>query len=620
MKGCKRTVGAYLVTVMVLVICQGANGDDEVSLNLGGGVTMEFVWVPVEGSDGRATVKIGDQTGAHGKEPVKTETIWGPFQGSGQRFGYYLAKTEVTEAQWALVMGGNKKERTPVTGKTFLEILGFIEALNARTVEFATFPRTADGTPGVIRLPSEAEWEYAARGGSGPDYAANDPYQGDIGRHEVFSSPGSNGRAQEVATFQPNALGLYDMLGNVREFVGGGYSIAGMVGGHLLKGGSYTSEKAEMRSSARTEQSRTAKDGKPSRRLDAGFRVCISSEVFTSLGQAQGIKDQLKADQEKSEPARAEEARLEEARKNAEAAAKAAREERQRLTQEMAQEKSRRALEDAEKIAKEEKDALEALKLQRANQQQAAKDVPFENSLGMKFVPVPGTDVLFSIWDTRVKDFRAYAEASGYRQQGGIYAWSGTEWALDAGASWERPGFQQTAYHPVVGVSWNEAQAFCKWLTEKEQAEGKIAKDKSYRLPTDAEWSTAVGATKFPWGNEWPPPKDAGNYDPSLGVDTYVNTSPVGSFPANRFGLYDMGGNVWQWCEDWYRTSMNESALLEKYAFLKDDGGGQIYRVVRGASWFNGVPEFLWSSLRGLDVPDRRVSGYGFRCVLGSSR
>jgi formylglycine-generating enzyme required for sulfatase activity len=247
----------------------------------------------------------------------------------------------------------------------------------------------------------------------------------------------------------------------------------------------------------------------------------------------------------------------------------------------------------------------------------ATKESPFENSLGMKFVPVPGTDVLFSIWDTRVKDFRAYAEATGYRQEGGICAWDGTKWALDTNSSWERPEFLQTDFHPVVGVSWDEAKAFCQWLTAKERGEGKIGKDQEYRLPTDAQWSIAVGLPPesgstpkekdarvrdvYPWGTQWPPPKGAGNYGSSLGVDSFAETSPVGSFRPNQFGLYDMGGNVWQWCEDRY-----------------SDGGAS--RVVRGASWSNLVPEYLLSSCRDFGAPDFRFTNRGFRCVLGSLR
>ena len=234
----------------------------------------------------------------------------------------------------------------------------------------------------------------------------------------------------------------------------------------------------------------------------------------------------------------------------------------------------------------------------------AAEESPYENSLGMKFVPVPGTDVLFSVWDTRVRDYAAFVAAG----------------SDNAGTGWKNPGFSQTSNDPVVNVNWEQAKAFCKWLTEKERGEGKILDKQEYRLPTDAEWSVSVGLPPeigntpqekdgkvmdvYPWGKQWPPPKGAGNYDPSLGVDSYENTSPVGSFSANRFGLYDMGGNVWQWCED-------------------DYGGGGAFRVLRGGSWWsNSYRERLLSSFRFNDNPGFRNSYYGFRCVLvgGSSR
>src|SRR6202020_1724876 len=88
------------------------------------------------------------------------------------------------------------------------------------------------------------------------------------------------------------------------------------------------------------------------------------------------------------------------------------------------------------------------------------------------------------------------------------------------------------------------------------------------------------------------------NYGPSLNAGKFQNTSPVGSFPANPFGLYDMGGNVWQWCEDWYRKEMYAPAELEKHPELKDDGGGKKYRVVRGASYGDFDPWHLMSSSR----------------------
>ena len=104
---------------------------------------------------------------------------------------------------------------------------------------------------------------------------------------------------------------------------------------------------------------------------------------------------------------------------------------------------------------------------------------------------------------------------------------------------------------------------------------------------------TNLGA---PRGRPW---RGAGNYGPSLNVDDLPNTSPVGSFQSNRFGLYDMGGNVWQWCEDWY------------------DGESKDH-VARGASWLDYGAAMLLSSFRYHGTP-RPLGNYGFRVVLAGA-
>jgi hypothetical protein len=245
----------------------------------------------------------------------------------------------------------------------------------------------------------------------------------------------------------------------------------------------------------------------------------------------------------------------------------------------------------------------------------------------MKFVRVAKTQVLFSIWDTRVGDFLAFIENKP------DYDVPGEMWSLDKngwnqrGATWKNPGFKQGATDPVVGVSWHDANAFCEWLTKQEHGSGVLPAGIQYRLPTDEEWSIAVGLDSepgstpeeknckknaYPWGKKWPPPPGAGNYrgvESRIGNepkdwpmiedynDGYPRTSPAESFAANQFGLYDMGGNVWQWCEDWYNS--------EKKG-----------RVIRGASWYECDPRYLLASCRFKYMPTERGASIGFRCVL----
>ncbi|HEV7403331.1 MAG TPA: SUMF1/EgtB/PvdO family nonheme iron enzyme [Chthoniobacteraceae bacterium] len=229
-----------------------------------------------------------------------------------------------------------------------------------------------------------------------------------------------------------------------------------------------------------------------------------------------------------------------------------------------------------------------------------------ESSLGLKFAPVG--DVAFCLWPTRVQDFEVFAKEVGFRNN-----------------SWKSPGFKQGPDHPVVNVSWNDAIAFCKWLTERDRKKGFLTKDQLYRLPTDLEWSKAVGLPEetgktpeardmnvpdvFPWGTQWPPPPNVGNYTgEETGSDVAIKgyddgfawTSPVGTFPANKYGLYDVGGNVWQWCMD---NSTNESKA----------------KVLRGASWYNGALKLsLLSSCRVSANPDSSTDNYGFRIVRAS--
>ncbi len=245
----------------------------------------------------------------------------------------------------------------------------------------------------------------------------------------------------------------------------------------------------------------------------------------------------------------------------------------------------------------------------------ATKDLPFVNSLGMKFVPVPGTKVLFSVWETRVQDFGAFVKATDHDTGDRMQVLQADRWSERDGYTWREPGFEQGPDHPVVGVGWEDAVAFCAWLTREEQATGRIGVRDEYRLPSEQEWNAAVGTGTYPWGDGWPPPRGAGNYageesrtggEPSYWTvlggyrDGYGRTAPVGSFAANEHGLCDMGGNVWEWCKDRH-------------------GSGKHLRGLCGASWYDCDKLSLQSSYRSLALAGDRNDSRGFRCVLALS-
>jgi formylglycine-generating enzyme required for sulfatase activity len=211
-----------------------------------------------------------------------------------------------------------------------------------------------------------------------------------------------------------------------------------------------------------------------------------------------------------------------------------------------------------------------------------------------------------------VDAFKAFVTETNHDTGKSAYVWNGKEWKDTPGKGWRDPGFAQTGAHPVCCVNWEDAQAYLAWLNDKA---GLAGRPDAYRLPSEAEWEYACRAgttTPFSFG---PTISTAqANYDgnytygPGKKGEYRHKTTPVGSFPANGFGIFDMHGNVWEWCQDCRNANYN-GAPSDGSAWTTGDCSA---RVLRGGSWYN-YPYWLRSASRYWDVPSFRDDGRGFR-------
>lgn len=209
-----------------------------------------------------------------------------------------------------------------------------------------------------------------------------------------------------------------------------------------------------------------------------------------------------------------------------------------------------------------------------------------------------------------VGEFRAFVEDSGYvteaeqKNDSGAGIWNAEkeEWGWKEDANWKNPYFEQTDDHPVVCVSWNDAQAYIKWLNEKT--------GETYRLPSETEWEFSCRAgstTKWHFGDNESELEKYAWYGRKDGD----STKPVGIKEPNQWGLYDMHGNVWEWCLDDWAENYNETPIDGSANHSQNK---ETKKVLRGGSWSLSA-DWSRSANRSWYSPDLRYVSWGFRLL-----
>jgi formylglycine-generating enzyme required for sulfatase activity/serine/threonine protein kinase len=474
----------------------------------------------------------------------------------------------------------------------------------------------------TYRLPTEAEWEYACRAGTTTQYSFGDDYN-ELPKYG-WHNKNAGGRPRPVGTLLPNGFGLFDMHGNLIEWCRDNfdeqwYPISPSkdpTGPHgnlnrVIRGGFWLTNAVSGRSACRHYNRPSALSSYN------GFRIVRTLDVPPATAVATASTPPVVVPPAVVKPAGPAPPLA------------------------------------TPPLATAPFDAAQAQAHQAAWAKHLGTTVETVNSVGAKMILIPPGEFLMGSSDEQVEaalniaeetkgdpavkervekaerpqrrvvitkpfqmgatevtvgQFKQFVEATQYVTEAEQYGFgnSGEKTLNDQvnesyrGKSWRAPGFTVTDDLPVAQVTWNDAAAYCRWLSDQEKT--------TYRLPTEAEWEYACRAgtaTLYSFGDDVNLLDQYGWYNKNAGGKSHG----VGTKPPNAFGLHDMHGNLWEWCQDFYGEKWNEQTS-------SDDPTGPASgsnRVLRGGHWNHNASYCRSASRYNSYPPSSRSNYYGFR-------
>jgi formylglycine-generating enzyme required for sulfatase activity len=565
-----------LISIALCVVASNAYSDDRKKSSFKDPATgMEFVYVK------GGCYLMGDSFGDGGNEEKPVHEVCVD--------DFYVGRYETTQGQWKEIMGNNPSsfrygDNYPVEKIGWDDVREFLKKMNKKITPLNP-PLFKGGGKGGYRLPSEAEWEYAAREGgrkvrfgNGKDNIGADTANFDASPEykRPYSIPGqARGKTTPVGSFNPNGLGLYDMSGNVLEWVEDRYAEnyykdspkhdpPGPVDGgyRALRGGSWDDDSLNIRATARRGVDRR-------KGADiAGFRVALS---IPKEKTANTVRQTAETNPVAVVPPK-------------------------EVTTEFPK-SSASAIPVADqpevKVVQDNDSSLSKVSGQGAVSTPAAD---------MEFVYVrPGCFDMGDSFADGELDEKPVHEVCIRDFNMGKYEVTQGQWKEIMG---HNPSYFKDCGNncPVEQVSWNDVQLFIEKLGQKT--------GRTFRLPTEAEWEYAArnGGAIEKWAgtNNLTDLADYAWYE----KNSDRKTNPIGAKKPNGLGLYDMSGNICEWVQDWYGEGYYSAGQRQNPT---GPVGGKL-RVLRGGSWDNR-PSLMRNTTRIWSQPSTRESFYGFRLV-----